>query len=52
VIRETSVPSYPLVIGSGNFIPGFEEKLLGTKVGDDVSFDITFPKDYHSPDFQ
>jgi trigger factor len=40
------------VIGSGNFIPGFEENLIGGKVGDDMAFDITFPKDYHSPDFQ
>lgn len=51
-IKETSVPSYPLVIGSGNFIPGFEEELIGAKVGDEVAFDITFPKDYHSADFQ
>ncbi len=52
VIKETYVPSYPLVIGSGSFIPGFEEKLEGSKVGDEVDFDITFPKDYHSDDFK
>lgn len=40
------------MIGSGSFIPGFEEKLLGAKVGDEVAFDITFPKDYHSEEFQ
>lgn len=51
-IKETAVPSYPLVIGSGSFIPGFEEELIGAKVGDEVAFDITFPKDYHSADFQ
>ncbi len=51
-IAETAVPNYPLVIGSGNFIPGFEEKLVGAKVGEEVAFDITFPKDYHSADFQ
>lgn len=51
-IAETSVPSYPLVIGSGNFIPGFEEKLIGAKSGDEVAFDITFPEDYHSEEFK
>lgn len=51
-IPETAVPSYPLVIGSGNFIPGFEEKLIGAKVGDEVAFDITFPEDYHSEEFK
>ncbi len=51
-IVETKVPSYPLVIGSGSFIPGFEEKLTGSKVGDVVDFDITFPADYHSEEFK
>ena len=51
-IPETAVPSYPLVIGSGNFIPGFEEKLIGAKAGDEVAFDITFPADYHSEEFK
>jgi trigger factor len=40
------------VIGSNSFIPGFEEKLIGAKMGDEVAFDITFPKDYHSDDFK
>lgn len=51
-IHETRVPNYPLVIGSGSFIPWFEEKLIGSKVNDEVSFDITFPKDYHSEEFK
>lgn len=51
-IKETHVPSYPLVIGSGNFIPGFEEELIGAKVGDEVGFNITFPADYHSEEFK
>lgn len=51
-IAQTSVPSYPLIIGSGSFIPGFEEELIGAKVDDEVAFDITFPKDYHAPEFQ
>ncbi len=51
-LPETKVQSFALVIGSGQFIPGFEEKLIGHKVGDVVEFDITFPKDYHSEAFK
>lgn len=38
--------SYPLQIGSGNFIPGFEDQLIGAKAGDDVTVKVTFPEDY------
>lgn len=51
-IKETYVPSYPLVIGSASFIPGFEEELVGAKVGEEVGFDITFPAEYHSDEFK
>lgn len=37
---------YSLVIGSGSFIPGFEEQLIGLKAGDEKDLDITFPEDY------
>ncbi|EEW24765.1 trigger factor [Rhodobacter ferrooxidans] len=37
---------YPLVLGSGSFIPGFEEQLTGAKAGDEVSVKVTFPKEY------
>ena len=37
---------YPLVLGSNSFIPGFEAQLVGAKVGDDVSVDVTFPEAY------
>ncbi|MCK9272597.1 trigger factor [Candidatus Gracilibacteria bacterium] len=50
-LPETKVKSFPLVLGSGSFIPGFEDKLTGSKVGEVVEFDITFPADYHSKDF-
>jgi trigger factor len=43
---------YPLVLGSGNFIPGFEEELIGFKKGDSKEFVITFPKDYGVEDLQ
>jgi trigger factor len=35
-----------LVLGSGRFIPGFEEQLLGTKAGDEKTINVTFPADY------
>ena len=35
---------YPLTIGSGAFIPGFEEKLVGAEIGKEVEVDVTFPE--------
>ena len=40
----------PLTLGSGMFIPGFEEQLVGAKVGDKVDVNVTFPEQYHSAD--
>lgn len=51
-IPETKVKAFPLVIGSGQFIPGFEDQLIGHKVGEVVEFEITFPKDYHADAFK
>ena len=42
--------NYPLVIGSGSFIPGFEEQLIGKNTGDDVDVKVTFPEDYNAKD--
>ena len=39
-----------LVLGSGTFIPGFEEQLIGKNPGDDVSVHVTFPVAYHAPE--
>ena len=39
---------YPLQIGSGTFIPGFEEQLIGASKDDDVEVKVTFPEEYHS----
>lgn len=36
----------PLVIGSGRFIPGFEDQLLGVSAGDEVNVNVTFPDEY------
>ena len=51
-IPETRVQSFPLVIGSKTFIPGFEDKLIGHKAGEVVEFGITFPADYHAEEFK
>ncbi|MDO5632926.1 MAG: trigger factor [Paracoccus sp. (in: a-proteobacteria)] len=40
---------YPLVLGSGSFIPGFEEQLVGAKAGEDVTVNVKFPDDYGHP---
>ncbi len=42
--------AHKLVLGSNAFIPGFEDQLIGTKAGDDVSVNVEFPKEYHSTD--
>ena len=39
---------YPLTIGSGAFIPGFEEKLVGAEIGKEVEVDVIFPEEYHA----
>lgn len=39
-----------LVLGSGSFIPGFEDQLIGTKAGDQKDVEVTFPEDYHAKD--
>ena len=44
--------NYSLKIGSGTFIPGFEEQLIGLKSGDEKDVEVTFPKDYHAEDLK
>lgn len=41
---------YDLVLGSGSFIPGFEEQLIGTKAGEEKEIELSFPEDYHAVD--
>lgn len=41
---------FDLELGSGQFIPGFEEQLIGSKAGENVTVNVAFPKDYHSAD--
>ena len=39
---------YPLTLGSNTFIPGFEDQLVGAKVGEDVDVKVTFPEEYQA----
>jgi len=39
---------YPLTIGSGAFIPGFEEQLVGAEIGKEVEVNVNFPEEYHA----
>lgn len=41
---------YDLELGSGTFIPGFEDQLIGAKAGDVTTVTVTFPEDYHAKD--
>ncbi|ENI8450290.1 trigger factor [Listeria monocytogenes] len=42
--------NHSLELGSGQFIPGFEEKLVGLKAGDEADIELTFPEEYHAED--
>ncbi len=42
--------NYPLELGSGSFIPGFEEQVVGLKVGEEADVKVTFPETYHAED--
>lgn len=42
--------NYDLTIGSGSFIPGFEEQLVGAVIGEEKEVNVTFPEEYHSAD--
>ena len=42
--------NYPLVLGTGNFIEGFEEQIVGHKTGDAFEVNVTFPENYHAKD--
>ena len=40
--------NHDLILGSGSFIPGFEDQLVGVEIGADVDVNVTFPEQYHS----
>lgn len=39
---------YELTVGSGSFIPGFEDQLIGAEIGKDLDVNVTFPEEYHA----
>ncbi len=43
---------YPLTIGSGAFIPGFEEQLIGAEIDKEMEVNVTFPEDYQAEDLK
>lgn len=44
--------NYSLEIGSNTFIPGFEEQIIGMKVGEEKDINVTFPEDYHAEELK
>ena len=47
-----SAQDYDLTLGSGSFIPGFEDQLVGARKGDKVDVKVTFPEDYHAAELK
>ncbi len=44
--------NYDLTIGSGSFIPGFEEQIVGKAIGEEFDVEVTFPEDYHAEELK
>lgn len=44
--------NYPLTIGSGSFIPGFEEQLVGAQIGQELEVNVTFPENYQAEELK
>ena len=51
LMENTSMRDYPLVLGTNILVSGFEEQIVGGKVGETLEFPVEFPKDYHNADF-
>ena len=51
-VPNTKSSNHPVILGEGSLIPGFEENVVGMKVGEEKDFEITFPADYHEKSFQ
>lgn len=50
-LEGTKSQNHPVILGEGSLIPGFEDNVIGLKVGEKTDFEITFPEDYHSKEF-
>ncbi len=48
VIEGGTSKNHAIILGSGTFIPGFEDNVVGMKKGDEKSFELEFPKEYHA----
>lgn len=48
LIENGKSEKHPLVLGKGVFIPGFEEQLIGMREGEEKTFELTFPSEYHA----
>ena len=48
--KAARASDFNLTLGSGQFIPGFEEQLIGAKAGETRDVKVTFPAEYHAPD--
>lgn len=46
-----SAEHYGLTLGSGTFIPGFEEQIEGKNIGEEFDVNVTFPEDYHAEEY-
>ncbi len=44
--------NYALTVGSGSFIPGFEDQLVGANIGEEVEVHVTFPEEYHAAELK
>ena len=44
--------NYELTLGAGQFIPGFEDQVVGHSVGDEFDVNVTFPEDYHAEELK
>lgn len=51
-VPNTKSSNHPVIIGENSLIPGFEDEIIGLKKDEKKEFELTFPKDYHSKDFQ
>lgn len=47
-LENTDSKKYPLELGGGNFIPGFEDGVIGMSIDDEKKIELAFPKDYHA----
>ena len=45
-MENGSANNYPLELGSNSFIPGFEEQIVGMKVGEEKEIKVKFPEEY------